>query len=231
VRLSDLGLARGPNLLVPVRRLRRSGLHPTVPRPTSGWERQRLAALRLVSGKRSHVLRVAERYAVAPEAIVAAIMWDPLENPYRCSFVRLGPGRVRPVHMFGTRSEAEKVEAEGLVDGRSRSATRRLALLRDPDLAIQYIGAIMRRHADNYLTIAGVDIGDDPAVLCTLYQGGHSEARAKRLLARRSEAPDAAPIPADEMGPWAGHHLRFLRGLLAGQVISARELEDDGVAA
>src|SRR3954454_11725031 len=85
LRWSRFGLAARPSVLI-VRRLKRTGLHPLDPRGTGWRERQRIAALELVAEHRETILAAAERYRVAPEAIAGAILWDPLENPYRRPF-------------------------------------------------------------------------------------------------------------------------------------------------
>jgi hypothetical protein len=219
LRWSRFGLAARPSVLV-VRRLKRTDLHPLEPRG-SGWrERQRLDAFELVTRHRDAILAAAQRYGVAPEAIAGTILWDPLENPYRRAFLRLGPGRVYPRQLVRP-SEAERVEAAGLVESTPRHAWARLKRLRRPEWAITYIAAIMRRHADNYLRIASVDISADAPVLCTLYQGGKSEKRAERLTARRRVEPDVRPRPADEMGLWLSRHLDFVARMLGREPMHA----------
>jgi hypothetical protein len=156
---------------------------------------------------------VARLYGLAPEAIAGALLWDPLENPYRRRVLRLGPGRVHPREMV-RRSEAEKVEARGLISVKGGSTLGRMRRLRQPRWAIRYIAAIMRMHAENYSRFAAVDVAGDPAILCTLYQGGRSEARAARLASRRRTDPRVRPTPGDEMGLWVQRHLSFIRELL-----------------
>jgi hypothetical protein len=190
-----------------------SGLSPTARRPDPRREAQRVEAIALV-GKHAGLIRsVARDQGVPPEAIAGAILWEALENPYERRFVRLGPGKVYAFEFF-RRSEAQRVEDEGRVQPPARSHWQRLRRLRDPVWAIAYIAAIMRRHADVYLRIAGVDISADSAVLCTLYQGGRSEPRAERLAARRALDSSATPIPANEMGPWIWQHLSFIECVL-----------------
>jgi hypothetical protein len=166
-----------------------------------------------VRSNRLQILAVSRAYGIRPEAIAGAILWDAMENPYRRRFLRLGPGKVHPVELL-RRSEAEIVEREGLVKPPTRNAISRFWRLRQPGWAITYIAAIMRRHANNYLAIAGIDISDEPTILCTLLQGGHSEARAARLAERIRTNPSARPVPGDQMGPWVGANLAFIHGVL-----------------
>lgn len=106
-----------------------------------------------------------------------------------------------------------------------------MRLLRDTEGALLYIAAILAYHAGNYESIAGVDIRADPAILCTLFQGGASELRAARLARRRASDPGARPIPGDEMGPWVETQREFIRGLLTQPApISAAADAPDPVA-
>ena len=155
----------------------------------------------------------AARYGIAEEAIAGAVLWDALENPYKRPFLRLGPGKVRPSRLGGS-SAAELAERGGLVPFSPASAFARWRLLQRPDSAIIYISAILASHAADYREIAGVEISDDPAVLCTLYQGGDSAERARRLADRRLRDPAAMPRAADEMGPWVAEHIDFVRAAL-----------------
>jgi hypothetical protein len=175
-----------------------------------------MEAIRTVAAHAESIYGAAQRYGVAAEAIAGAILWDALENPYTRRFWRLGPGKVHPVELAGD-SEAESVESEGLVLPPARSGWHRLQRLREPVWAITYIAAILRRHADTYERIAGLKIANDPGVLCTLYQGGGSEERARRLAARRAREPNAAPIPGDEMGPWVADNVEFIRAVLSSR--------------
>jgi hypothetical protein len=205
--------ARRRRGLIPFRRRRLSGLHPAEPRRRRGFERQRLAAVEHVRSHRGLIRAAAGRHDVAAEAIAGAILWDALENPYKRPFLRLGPGKVRPSRLGGP-SAAESAERAGLVPFSPASTLARWRLLHRPDSAIVYIAAILARHAADYREIAGVEIGDDPAVLCTLYQGGRSEERAQRLAARRRRDSGAMPRAADEMGPWVAEHMGFVRAAL-----------------
>jgi hypothetical protein len=179
----------------------------------------------LISEQRDQIHTVARLHKISPDAIAGAILWDALENPYRRPWLRLGPGKVHPFEL-GRKSDAERAEEAGLVQFTPRGAWRRLRVLRRPEGAIAYIAAILAYHAANYETIAGVDIRADPAVLCTLYQGGASETRAARLARRRARNPRAMPRAAEEMGPWVHEQRAFIGALLAQPAPSAGDLED-----
>jgi hypothetical protein len=188
-------------------------LAPDQARTDADEEAQRQEAMRIVKDQCPRIQRRAQSYGIAPEAIGGAILWEALENPYSRSFSRLGPGKVHPFEYFA-KSEAEKVEDAGMVP-KSKDSDERQAKLKDPGTAVDYIAAIMARHATNYQTIAGVDIKSDVGVLCTLYQGGHSEERAKKLAERRKTDPNARPQAADRMGPWVVSNLDWVRRTMA----------------
>jgi Protein of unknown function (DUF1402) len=166
-----------------------------------------------IRSRRELIRAAAARYGIAEEAIAGAVLWDALENPYKRPFLRLGPGKVRPSCLGGP-SAAELAERAGLVPFSPTSSLARWRLLRRPDSAIIYISAILASHAADYREVAGVEISEDPAVLCTLYQGGNSAERARRLADRRLRDPGAMPRAADEMGPWVAEHIDFVRAAL-----------------
>ena len=203
-----------PRSLLRYRRRRASRLQPSEPRSSRGLERQRLTAVALIRDWRTEIRLLAGLYSVSADAIAGVILWDAVENPYRRPLLRLGPGKVHPLEL-GRKSDAERAEEAGLTPFTPGGAVGRLRILRRPGGALVYIAAILAYHAANYESIAGVDIRADPAVLCTLYQGGASEARARRLARRRARDLGAKPHAGDEMGPWVETQRVFIRGLLA----------------
>jgi len=125
--------------------------------------------------------------------------------------VHYGPGKV---HLGLGEAESDKVEEEGLIAPAENQLVRGKRL-QQPPWAILYIAAIMRRHANVYKNIAGVDISDDPGILCTLYQAGRSEERAQRLAERRKKDPTALPsMGTIEMGMWVENNQPWIEGLL-----------------
>jgi len=179
---------------------RRPGLDPAKRRDCPNEEAQRLEAIHVVTKYRFNINREANLRDVPATAIAGAILWEGIEDPDGLIFHKFfyyGPGHV---HGFWKSSkypfgdiEAEKVEGDG--KGKVPPASGRVARyqrLRQPEWAIIYIAAIMARHADNYETIAHVDIRHDVGLLCTLYHGGNSEERAQKLAANRLAAPVCA---------------------------------------
>ena len=221
-----------PRSVIRYRRRKESGLAPFAPRASRERERQRLAALTLISEWREEIPVLAGLYDVSATAIAGVILWDALEDPYWRAVLRLGPGKVHPCEL-GRKSDAKRAEEAGLAPFSPRGPVSRLRILRRPEGALVYIAAILAYHARNYESIAGVDIRQDPAILCTLYQGGASELRAARLARRRAEDPGAKPVPGDEMGPWVETQLAFIQALLEqpAPIVTAPAARDELVAA
>lgn len=66
----------------------------------------------------------------------------------------------------------------------------------DPDQSIAYIAAAIRKSIDEYRSIAGMDISDNPGITATLYNLGNSPARAAALAARNRARAAAGQAPA-----------------------------------
>jgi hypothetical protein len=179
--------------------------HPGKARVSSDIEHQRTDAINVIAGRRAKIRSVAAANGIPEEAIAGAILWEAVE-------------KVHPLEIDKT-SAAEIVEHEGRMPALSGSELRR-ERVKDPDWAIEYIGAIMAHHADAYRKIASVDIRKDVAVLCTLYNTGDSEVRAAALAAHKQDARHAgkkAPMPRpNSMGLWVEQWIPFIRGLLGG---------------
>ncbi len=222
---------RSRSLVIRYRRVRASGLEPYEPRPSRVRERQRVAAFELINDWREEIDVLAGVYNVSALAIAGTILWDAAEDPYRRPLLRLGPGRVHPCEL-GRKCDARRAEEAGLTPFKPRGPVGRVRILRHTEGALVYIAAILAYHASNYESIAGVDIRADPAILCTLFQGGASELRAARLARRRVDDPNAMPVPGDEMGPWVATHRSFIRGLLErpAAVVAARTVPDGASA-
>lgn len=204
-------------------------LPPDQQRADPDIEKQRQEAIQVVQSQCAHIRTTAEGAGIVPEAIAGAILWEALENPYHRAFWRLGPGKVHLREVTG-KSEAEKVEEAQLVPA-AKDANEREQRLQQPGWSVAYIAAIMSRHATNYQNTAGVDIRSNVGVLCTLYQGGHSEDRAKKLAERRKKDPTAQPIAADTMGPWVVQHLDWIKQTMGCFPVAPEPLAPTGEAA
>jgi Protein of unknown function (DUF1402) len=205
-----------------------TGLAPTVARRHRGREAQRLETLSLVPRHAAHIRAAAKRNDLPAEAVAGVIVWDGLENPYRRTFARLGPGHVHPFEVM-RKSDARRVEDERRIEPAS-GALERFGRVRDPVWAIDYIAAIMGWHADVFEGVAGVRIRDDIGVLCTLYQGGRSDKRAAQFVRRREQDPSALPKPGNDMGPWVLANITFVCSLLESSWDAATALSRAGEA-
>jgi hypothetical protein len=200
-------------LLFHLRRQRvATGLAPDAPRGNGWAEAQRRETVAMVVAHASVIRAAAAHHRVPPEAVAGATVWEGVENPYRRRVFLLGPGKVRVTELWRP-AEAEMVEQDGRIPA-AAGVRDRLRRLRDPVWAIEYVAAIMGRHADVYERVARVRIRDDVAVLCTLYQGGDSELRAARLALRLQHDPHAMPRPGNDMGPWVAANLAFVSDLI-----------------
>ncbi len=189
-----------------------SGLAPEKKRKDPYHEEQRLEAINIVQSNCSLIWQASKAYRVPAVAIAGAILWEALEHPNKIKGgVHYGPGKV---HLGLGEAESDKVEEEGLITPAENQLARGKRL-QQPPWAILYIAAIMRRHANVYKNIAGVDISDDPGILCTLYQAGRSEERAQKLAERRKKDPTAMPsMGTIEMGMWVENNRPWIEGLL-----------------
>jgi hypothetical protein len=191
-----------------------SGLPPTTPRPYFYSEQQRTDAIQLVQQYCDKIVRVAKDYAIPPEAIAGAILWEALENPYKApgqSTVDPGPGPGK-VHK-GDADRAERYGKNPLPRSASEAAQRQR--LQDKGWAIQYIGKILSDDATIYKEGTArrgkaIDISQNIGVLLTFYEGvagGPEGAAARDSLVN-------GPAAANSMAPWVLRNLPWVRAQL-----------------
>jgi hypothetical protein len=211
-RLRDGANANGSNV---------GGIDSTI-RAIKYPEEQRLEALSLIKTHAKHIEAVARKNFVSSEAIAGVILWEALENPY--PLLRADAGKIIPsfvpvntvgiagkVHVNLTlkqwlagekKTVSQKVEDEGYIEYKYNSWQARAKSLKDPKIAIEYIGAIMNRAAKIYEQAADTareldrqqtvsdrptfNIREQAGILGALYQGGQEESRAKAFEARRT---------------------------------------------
>jgi hypothetical protein len=133
-------------------------------------EEQRLWAWKMVKDYAEDIKNIALEFMVSPDAIVGAILWEAIENPYplyRSILPQGVPGSIPIVNRMGIpgkihvtqsnplnseKTVAEKLEDEGRVAALSKPGDwkERAKRLSDPKWAIRYIGAILDRAADIY---------------------------------------------------------------------------------
>ncbi len=63
----------------------------------------------------------------------------------------------------------------------------------DPDMSLDFIGAAIRQSIDDYRSIAGMDISNNPGITATLYNLGNTSQRAEALAARNRGGQQVLP--------------------------------------
>jgi hypothetical protein len=167
-----------------------------LPRPTArlaGVTEAQLQVLSWLEAHRDKIVDVERRRHVDRRAIAAAIAWEALENT-AWPFSRRAVG-VGKVHTKS--SVVRQVEAAGYLPTRSDDA--RQFLLRDPEQAIEYIGAIMQGHSD-IAAAAGYDIRRRVDILTNEYNGRDLDQWRRQLATKR---PGSPLVPANPMALWA----------------------------
>lgn len=88
----------------------------------------------------------------------------------------------------------------------------------DPDKSLAYMAASIRTSIDDYRSVAGMDISNNPGVTSTLYNVGGSRQRASTLAAKnRNRAANGEPVlfPEENYYGWLiNDRLSELKGLL-----------------
>lgn len=107
--------------------------------------------------------------------------------------------------------------------GRQRKLTVRkpsqiYQTIMDPDKSLHYMAAVLKTAIDDYRTIAGFDISNNPGITATLYNLGGSKARAQTLAGenkRRRSSGKRAKMPEENYYGWlVNNRIETLRGLL-----------------
>lgn len=88
----------------------------------------------------------------------------------------------------------------------------------DPDKSLHYMAAVLRTAIDDYQTIAGFDISNNPGITATLYNLGGTKARATALAQenqKRSASGKSLKLPEENYYGWlVNDRIDTLRGLL-----------------
>lgn len=88
----------------------------------------------------------------------------------------------------------------------------------NPDQSLAYIAASIRESIDEYRSIAGMDISDNPGITATLYNLGNSDSRAAALAAKnraRAAAGQSPEWPEENYYGWLiNEKLADLKSLL-----------------
>ncbi|MBB4954712.1 hypothetical protein H4S14_002724 [Agrobacterium vitis] len=122
-----------------------------------------------------------------------------------------GLGQINPLTALMLTDMVHRVSGFAKLDEKDASGVYKAIM--DPDISLAYMAAIIRKSIDDYKTIAGVDISDNPGLTATLYNLGDSAARA-RALANRN-AGGATVWPEENYYGWLiNDRLKQLKGLL-----------------
>lgn len=122
-----------------------------------------------------------------------------------------GLGQINPLTAMMLTDMVHQVSGYPKLDENDAASVYKAIM--DPDVTLAYIAAITRKSIDDYKSIAGIDISNNPGITATLYNLGNSAGRAK-VLARRN-ASGAFAWPEENYYGWLiNDRLKELKGLL-----------------
>jgi hypothetical protein len=188
-------------------------LAPVAGEPDLGEAERRV--FRWLVRHRDHLVAAEDRWDVDRRAIAGAIAWEALGNTNYFTPVLKGCGRASGPGKVHYRSQvlcregnpvAKQVEVAGYLP--RRSAAERRELLRRPDAAIGYIGAIMCAYADIGARHGFVDLRYRADLILTQpYNGvrlvdGLDELGSWRATVARRERDGTALVPLNPMYHW-----------------------------
>jgi hypothetical protein len=103
-----------------------------------------------------------------------------------------GLGQVNPLTALELSDLVSRVSGIPKLDEKDAGSVYKAIM--DPDLSLAFVAASIRKSIDDYRSIAGMDISNNPGVTATLYNVGNSRQRAAALAARnRSSAQPVWP--------------------------------------
>ncbi|MBO8197350.1 hypothetical protein JW613_03330 [Streptomyces smyrnaeus] len=188
------------------------------------FSREEDAVLSWMEVHRETILQEARRWNISPQAIVAAIGWEAIENPQpfrhpipagsgwgkihqRLARWATGPGKVHTDFPL-----VKQIEKRGYLP--RRSLGDRESILSTDKGSIKYIAAIMGGFADVTERDGRYNIRNDVPMLTQLYQGSDL-VKWEGDLRRK---PTGEPLrPGNEMAVWAQKHPEFLAAALEKQ--------------
>ncbi|MEV4741008.1 hypothetical protein [Streptomyces sp. NPDC049555] len=204
----------GANLLPRPGRLRPDG---------TPFSREEDAVLSWIEAHRETILREARKWNISPQAIVAAISWEAIENPQpfrhpipagtglgrihqRLARWATGPGKVHTDFPL-----VKQVEDRGYMP--RTGLAHRESLLSSDEGSIRYIAAIMGAFADVTDRDGRFGIRYDVPMLTQLFQGSDLEKWERRLLQMRQTGTTRLE-PGNDMALWAKSHPDFLNAAI-----------------
>jgi hypothetical protein len=126
----------------------------------------------------------------------------------------LGPAQVS--FRLAVRIEPQVARALGRERRTAREVLTALTTVRG---SLEYAAALLAQSRGAYARIAGLDIGENPGVLATVYHVGAPTVRARRLA---GAAPGTALPHVNYYGAWVNLHAEEVAGLLGVPPTAAR---------
>lgn len=127
-----------------------------------------------------------------------------------------GLGQLNPLTALMMSDMAKKQGRQRKLDVRKPSVIYQTIM--DPDKSLHYMAAVLRTAINDYQTIAGFDISNNPGLTATLYNLGGTKARATALAQdnkKRSAAGKTPRWPQENYYGWlVNDRVDTLRGLL-----------------
>lgn len=127
-----------------------------------------------------------------------------------------GLGQLNPLTALMMSDMARSKGRQRKLDVRKPSAIYQTIM--DPDKSLHYMAAVLRTAIDDYETIAGFDISNNPGITATLYNLGGTRTRATALAQenkKRSASGKKPKLPEENYYGWlVNDRIDILRGLL-----------------
>ncbi|MEU5614862.1 hypothetical protein AB0H03_40280 [Streptomyces sparsogenes] len=170
------------------------------------------AVLSLVKLREKVILREAKERNISPQAIVAAIAWEALENPSPSDY---GLGKVHfDADVVREIEKGESPLRKSYLPGKTTG--QRAELLRTPEGAIKYIAAIMSAYADVTENTQNKEKQRYPSIrynvpmLVHLYQGGGPQENLTVWASHLKNKKTTALEAVSPMAEWVTRHQQFL---------------------
>ncbi len=125
-----------------------------------------------------------------------------------------GLGQLSPLTALMNSDRAVKVA--GIKKISADNAAGVYEAIMDPDSTLAYMAANIRSDIDDYKSIAGFDISDNPGITATLYNVGEAKARARKLASANGRK-GGKKLPEENYYGWlVNEHEDELRSIIGG---------------
>ncbi len=160
-----------------------------------------------------------KQWNVDRRAIAGAIAWEALQNPHSVSWRASGPGKPHAFGWSGPPQWTEVVEILHPERFQRFTDSYRLERLKNPAVAIDYIGAIMdtiAQMAEHYRW----QIRNNPALLTYAYQARNVRSWQYTLLTKATSDIFVLPRGGESrMGAWVDQNLLYLEGAVGAPTV------------